>query len=82
MGAALETTNVWKAIESNPAVKSSFLGMVSMERSMAQQKEKNLVVFGVKEISEPNLVKEEVSNILEAIGMKHMLTHMFRRRYY
>ena len=80
-GAALEPTNVWKAIESNPAVKSSFLGMVSMERSMAQQKEKNLVIFGVKEISEPSLVREEVSNILEAIGMKQHAQHVRTTRF-
>ena len=69
-GAVLEPSNVWKALESNPAVKSSFLGMVSVERNSAQQKEKNLVIFGVKEISEPNGVKEEVSSILDEIGMK------------
>ncbi|RNA35743.1 RNA-directed DNA polymerase from mobile element jockey-like [Brachionus plicatilis] len=69
-GAVLEPSNVWKALESNPAVKSSFLGMVSVERNSAQQKEKNLVIFGVKEISEPNGVKEEVLSILDEIGMK------------
>jgi len=41
-----------------------------VERNTAQQKEKNLVIFGVKEISEPNVVKEEVSRILDEIGMK------------
>ena len=70
MGAAAEPSNVWAALESNPAVKSSFLGMVSVERNMAQQKEKNLVIFGVEEISEPRQVKEKVTDILDKIGMK------------
>ena len=66
----MEPTNVWKALEANPVVKSSFFGMVQVERNMAQQKERNLVIFGVKEISEPTEVKEEVTEILDAIGMK------------
>ena len=65
--------NAWNLIEKNPAVKSGIMNMVAMERKSSQHKEKNLVIFGVKETGDTEEIKDEVMEIMDVIGMKRIV---------
>ena len=62
--------NAWSVIAALPAVKCDIIKMVTTERNKAQMKEKNLVVFGVKETTDKAEIKEEILRILDVIQMK------------
>ena len=73
--------NAWSVIAALPADKCDIIKMVTTERNKAQMKEKNLVVFGVKETTDKAEIKEEILRILDVIQMKRHGSNARMTRY-
>ena len=69
----MDPANAWNLIEKNPAVNSGIMNMVAIERKSCQQKEKNLVISGVKSTEDREEIRVEVMEIMKAIGVKNLV---------